>query len=98
MDLEGFAKRGLRRRDRSIKSKLIDLIREVKEIPSDRAATLAEAVLTEAEATLDPRGEVFTLESVGVSMGDFGVGSRGSGDFYTHTKIAEVIGRSDAVV
>ena len=48
MDLEGFAKRGLRRRDRSIKSKLIDLIREVKEIPSDRAATLAEAVLTEA--------------------------------------------------
>ena len=98
MDLEGFAKRGLRRRDRSIKSKLIDLIREVKEIPSDRAATLAEAVLTEAEATLDPRGEVFTLESVGVSMGDFGVGSRGSGDFYTHTKIAEVIGRTEAVV
>ena len=98
MDLEGFAKRGLRRRDPEIESKLIDLIREVKEIPSDRAATLAEAVLTEAEATLDPRGEVFTLESVGVSMGDFGVGSRGSGDFYTHTKIAEVIGRTEAVV
>lgn len=31
-------------------------------------------------------------------MGDFGVGSRGSGDFYTHTKIAEVIGRTEAVV
>jgi hydrogenase expression/formation protein len=31
-------------------------------------------------------------------MGDFGVGSRGSGDFYTHTKIAEVIGRTGAVV
>jgi len=98
MDLEGFAKRGLRRRDPEIESKLIDLIKEVKEIPSDRAATLAEAVLLEAEATLDPRGEVFQLNNVGVSMGDFGVGSRGSGDFYTHTKIAEVIGRTEAVV
>jgi len=98
MDLEGFAKRGLRRRDPKIKSKLIDLIREVKDIPSDRAAILAEAILMEAEATLDPRGEVFQLNNVGVSMGDFGVGSRGSGDFYTHTKIAEVIGRTEAVV
>ncbi len=98
MDLEGFAKRGLRRRDPEIKSKLIDLIREVKDIPSDRAAILAEAILMEAEATLDPRGEVFQLNNVGVSMGDFGVGSRGSGDFYTHTKIAEVIGCTEAVV
>ena len=54
--------------------------------------------MKEAEATLDPRGDVFSLERVGVSMGDFGVGSRGSGDFYTHTKIAEVIGRTEAVV
>ena len=98
MDLEGFAKRGLRRRDREIRSKLVDLIREVKEIPRDKAAVLAQAVLEEAEATLDPRGDVFTLQRVGVSMGDFGVGSRGSGDFYTHTKIAEVIGRTEAVV
>ena len=59
---------------------------------------MAEAVLMEAEATLDPRGDVFQLNNVGVSMGDFGVGSRGSGDFYTHTKIAEVIGRTEAVV
>ena len=98
MDLEGFAKRGLRRDDPEIESKLIDLIREVKEVPIDRAAILAEAILAEARATLNPRGEVFSLKSAGVSMGDFGVGSRGSGDFYTHTKIAEVIGRTEAVV
>jgi len=55
-------------------------------------------VLEEARATLHPRGDVFSLERVDVSMGDFGVGSRGSGDFYTHTKIAEVIGRTDAEV
>ena len=56
------------------------------------------AVLEEARATLHPRGEVFRREDVGVTMGDYGVGSRGSGDFYTHTKIAEVIGRTNAVV
>ena len=98
MDLEGFAKRGLRRKDPEIESKLISLIREVKEIPENKAATLAAAVMEEAKATLNPRGEVFRLKSVGVTMGDYGVGSRGSGDFYTHTKIAEVIGSTRAVV
>ncbi len=61
MDLEGFAKRGLKRNDPEIKSKLISLIREVKEIPEDKAAALAAAVIEEAEATLNPRGEVFKL-------------------------------------
>jgi len=98
MDLEGFAKRGLHRSDPEVRAKLVSLIREVKEIPEEQANALAQAVIQEAEATLNPRGEVFRLEPVGVTMGDFGVGSRGSGDFYTHTKIAEVIGRTDAVV
>lgn len=98
MDLEGFAKRGLRRSDPEVRAKLVSLIREAKDIPEEQANELARAVIQEAEATLNPRGEVFRLESVGVTMGDFGVGSRGSGDFYTHTKIAEVIGRTDAVV
>jgi hydrogenase expression/formation protein len=98
MDLEGFAKRGLSREDPQTESKLISLIREVKQIPEDKALILARAVMEEARATLHPRGDVFSLESVGVSMGDFGVGSRGSGDFYAHTKIAEVIGRTNAVV
>ena len=98
MDLEGFAKRGLKRNDPEIKSKLISLIREVKEIPENKADVLAAAVIEEAEATLNPRGEVFLLESAGVTMGEYGVGSRGSGDFYTHTKIAEVIGNTRAVV
>jgi hydrogenase expression/formation protein len=98
MDLEGFAKRGLRRGDPEIEKKLVSLIREVKDIPKEQAEALALAVIQESQATLNPRGDVFSLEPVGVSMGDFGVGSRGSGDFYTHTKIAEVIGRTGAVV
>ncbi len=98
MDLEGFAKRGLRKGDPALEEKLVALIREVKDIPEPRAKALARAVIQEAEATLEPRGAVFKLENVGVTMGDFGVGSRGSGDFYTQTKIAEVIGRTGAVV
>ena len=98
MDLEGFAKRGLSREDPEIEAKLVWLIREVKQIPEHNSLILAKVVLEEARATLHPRGDVFSLENVGVSMGDFGVGSRGSGDFYTHTKIAEVIGRTSAEV
>ena len=98
MDLEGFTKRGLSREDPEIEAKLVWLIREVKQIPEHNSLILAKAVLEEARATLHPRGDVFSLENVGVSMGDFGVGSRGSGDFYTHTKIAEVIGRTSAEV
>jgi hydrogenase expression/formation protein len=98
MDLEGFAKRGLRRGDPDVGSKLTAMITEVKDIPQDQADRLAQAVLEEAKATLNPRGDVFALQNCGVTMGDFGVGSRGSGDFYTHTKIAEVIGRTGAVV
>lgn len=98
MDLEGFAKRGLRRGDPKVGSKLAAMIMEVKDISQGRADKLAQAVLEEAKATLNPRGDVFALQNSGVTMGDFGVGSRGSGDFYTHTKIAEVIGRTGAVV
>ena len=98
MDLEGYAKRGLRKNDPDIRSKLTARILEVKDIPESQADLLAGAVLEEAKATLNPKGEVFELHDSGVTMGDFGVGSRGSGDFYTHTKIAEVIGRTDAVI
>lgn len=98
MDLEGFAKRGLHRHDPEVGSKLAAMIMEVKDISKDQADKLAQAVLEEARATLNPRGDVFSLQNSGVTMGDFGVGSRGSGDFYTHTKIAEVIGRTGAVV
>jgi hydrogenase expression/formation protein len=98
MDLEGFAKRGLRKGDLKTKEKIIALIKEVKDLPALQAENLAEAVMQEARITLNPDGEVFKLEPVGVTMGDFGVGSRGSGDFYTHKKIAEVIGQTKAVV
>lgn len=100
MDLEGFAKRGLRRADLQVESKLTDLILEVKRerITREQAERWALAVMEEAKATLDPQGAVFELLDSGVSMGEFGVGSRGLGDFYAHGKIAEVIGDTKAEV
>jgi len=100
MDLEGFAKRGLLRGDPDLEERLVEMIVEVKgdRITRSYAKKLAEAVLVEARSTLSPEGDVFDLSVAGVTMGEFGVGSRGLGDFYAHEKIAEVIGETDAVV
>jgi hydrogenase expression/formation protein len=98
MDIEGYAKRGLIRRDKSLKEKLADRILEIKNISRYHAQELANAVIFEAKATLDLKGDILKPIHSGVTMGDFGVGSRGMGDFYTHEKIAQVIGKTSAVV
>lgn len=98
MDIEGYAKRGLMRGDKSLKEKLAQRILEIKNISQKHADEIASAVIVEARATLDPKTEIIKPIFSGVTMGDFGVGSRGMGDFYTHEKIAEVIGKTSAVV
>jgi len=98
MDIEGYAKRGLIRGDRSLKEKLANRILEIKNISRYHADEIANAVIAEAKATLDPKGDILKPINSGVTMGDFGVGSRGMGDFYTHEKIAQVIGKTSAIV
>ncbi len=98
MDLEGYAKRGLLRNDKNLAEKLAERILEIKNISQKHAEEIANAVIVEAKATINPQGELLKPVSSGVTMGEFGVGSRGAGDFYTHEKIAEVIGRTSAVV
>jgi hydrogenase expression/formation protein len=98
MDLEGYAKRGILRNDKALEDKLADRILEIKKISRKHAQEIASAVIVEAKATIDPRGELLEPTTSGVTMGEFGVGSRGMGDFYTHEKIAEVIGRTSAVI
>ena len=97
MDLEGYAKRGLRKGDSKLLEKLTDRILEIKSISRESAEKLASAVITEAKATLDIKDDIIAMQSCGVTMGEFGVGSRGRGDFYAHKKIAEVIGKTDSV-
>lgn len=101
MDIEGYAKRALRKDPSSeaeIKVQLASRILEIKDISPERAKEIAAAVVCEAKATLDVEGDVLSSTSSGVSMGEFGVGSRGTGDFYVHAKLGEVIGHTGAVV
>ncbi len=98
MDLESYAKRGLLRNDKALMEKLADRILEIKNISRKHALEIAGAVIVEAKATLNPEGDILRPITSGVTMGEFGVGSRGAGDFYTHEKIAQVIGRTSAVV
>ena len=94
MDLEGYAKGALRRglAREEIERTLAERILEVRDIPLDSTTRISQAVVEEAERTLCER------ERSGVTMGNFGVGSRGSGDFYLHEKIATVIGKTSAIV
>ncbi len=98
MDIEGYARRGILRNDSNLKEKLAERILEIKNISRKHALEIASAVIVEARATMDLKGDVLLPVNSGVTMGEFGVGSRGVGDFYTHEKIAEVIGRTSAVV
>ncbi|WP_048158343.1 AIR synthase-related protein [Methanosarcina sp. Kolksee] len=101
MDIEGYAKRALRENpsnEAELEAKLASRILEIKHINPDRAHEIAAAVVCEAKATLDVTGDVLSPTFSGVSMGEFGVGSRGTGDFYVHSKLGEVIGKTGAVV
>lgn len=106
MDLEGFAKRKLRAGDTDAKiiAEMSTRIEEIKRTSiitnttKETADKLAKAVLEEAKRTLDLKDEFATEILSGVRMGEMGVGSRGSGDFYVHEKIGELIGATGAVV
>jgi hydrogenase expression/formation protein len=101
MDIEGYAKRALKEdpsNEAGLEAKLASRILEIKHINLERAHEIAAAVVCEAKATLDVEGEVLSSTFSGVSMGEFGVGSRGTGDFYVHSKLGEVIGKTGAVV
>ena len=100
MDLEGYAKRAIRRgEDETVLADTItERILEIKNTTKEYAEKLSQAVIVEAKATLEPIGDVFEPIRSGITLGEFGVGSRGLGDFYTHEKISEIIGKTTAVV
>jgi hydrogenase expression/formation protein len=100
MDVEGYARRSLNqgRASQDIISDLADRIVEIKGVSREYALSFAKAVMVEVNATRDLKTDITSYEKAGVSMGMFGVGSRGTGDFYAHRKIAEIIGKSDATV
>jgi hydrogenase expression/formation protein len=100
MDLEGHIRRALRRGENrdDILRNLTNRILEIKDISRGTAQKLASAVLQEVTTTSGLADDLLTFVPSSVTMGEFGVGSRGSGDFYMHQKIAEVIGDTGAVI
>ncbi|NQS79070.1 MAG: hypothetical protein HQQ74_10325, partial [Methanoculleus bourgensis] len=62
------------------------------------AEAFAKAVLLEVKNSTGLSGDLFTFEPSGSSMGEFGVGSRGAGDFFAHRQLARIIGRTSATV
>jgi hydrogenase expression/formation protein len=100
MDLEGFTRRclGKGEREDKVMGNLADHILRIKGGDPGYARELAAAVVEEVENTRAAKGGFFGFTPAGVGMGDFGVGSRGRGDFYAHRQIARIIGRTGATV
>ncbi len=99
MDLEGYARRLLERlSEEEVREKLVERIVEIKGWDRERAERWAEAVIVEVRNAYSKTDPVLDYYRSGVKMGEFGVGSRGRGDFYVHEKIAEMISSSGSVI
>ncbi len=99
MDLEGYARRLLASEDRdSVKKRLSQRIVEVKGWDEQEAHNWAEAIIMEVENAYSQSSPLLDYYRSYVTMGEFGVGSRGRGDFYVHRRLADVIGDSSAII
>lgn len=107
MDIEQFTRRRILKgsSEKKIVGELASAIKEFKGWSEKKRREFSEAVYGEVKTTLqykklkDPfLRRLIEYPKAGVSMGEFGVGSRGEGDFFVHKKISEVIGKTTAVV
>jgi hydrogenase expression/formation protein len=101
MDIEEYVRRGLRQGvpEKTLCSALAEQIHVFKpDEEQDYTRKVARAVITEVKNSTGMSGDFFTFDRSGVSMGSFGVGSRGTGDFFAHRQIARVIGKTGAAV
>lgn len=100
MDVEEFARRhrASGEPDEAIVDRLQERIREFKDVPAGYARAFARAVLEEVHNSSGLTGDLFAFDPAGVSMGEFGVGSRGAGDFFAHRQLIPIIGRTNADV
>ena len=100
MDVEEYVRRNIAEdMDREILQKnLTDRILEIKEVRRSYADAFSQAVIKEVKNTLGLKGDFFEFDPANVKMGEFGVGSRGQGDFFAHRQIARIIGKTSASV
>ena len=100
MDVEEYTRKKIAEgvREAAIEERLVSIIRSYKAVNPSYASAFARAVITEVKNTKGLSGDFFSFEPAGVKMGEFGVGSRGKGDFFAHRQIARIIGKSSATV
>ncbi len=100
MDVEEFVRRRFADGvpEPTIQKKLTDEILGIKKVNPSYASAFAQAVIQEVKNTQGLTGDFFEFEPAGVKMGEFGVGSRGKGDFFAHREIARIIGKTSASV
>src|SRR5512139_2268302 len=101
MDLEEYARRTLRegRSEEELEDLLAGRILAFKPRESQEyARDFARAVIREVKNSQGLSGDFLSYSRSGVRMGEFGVGSRGSGDFFVHRQFARIIGKTGASV
>jgi hydrogenase expression/formation protein len=101
MDVEEFVRTRIAdgNDEKTIQKSLTDQIRSIKKnIRPAFADEFARAVIAEVKNSSNLSGDFFTTDNAGVKMGEFGVGSRGKGDFFAHRQIARIIGKTSASV
>lgn len=100
MDVEEFVRRQFARGAAwpDIEKSLADHIAAIKQADPAYAQDLSSAIIQEVKNSIGLSGDFFSFEPAGVGMGEFGVGSRGKGDFFAHRQIARIIGKTSASV
>lgn len=101
MDVEEYVRRHLRagEGDDAIERELAGIVRSYKpDETAEYARSFARAVLAEVRNTEGLSGDFFSYFPSRTKMGEFGVGSRGTGDFFVHRQIARIIGKTGASV
>ena len=84
MDVEEYARVHLAagEDEEQVIQNLAGLITEIKHSRPEYTKAFARAVVQEVNNTKGLTGDFFSFEPAGVKMGEFGVGSRGKGDFF----------------
>lgn len=97
MDIEEFVKTNIQQnkdKDEIIK-KLASIIKYYKKTNQEQSELLSKTVYDEVETTENLNKKelknLLDYPKTNIHMGEFGVGSRGQGDFYVHSQIAQII-------
>ncbi|MDO5852277.1 MAG: AIR synthase-related protein [Methanobacteriaceae archaeon] len=97
MDLEEYVRKQLidNQSEQIIQQQLAKIIQQYKHNTTIQSNELAKTIIKEIKNTNKTEEEINSLigtyPHTNIHMGQFGVGSRGKGDFYVHSKIAHII-------